>query len=186
MMRVAAPKGPLREIGIEGYNCHAAFDRPTEQLLIGTTLEFGLRGVDNLMAVVAQGLGNFDPNVLIEEYPVHQSRRAESSVDSTDSLANSTAARMSSSERAGNPLRICANDSPAASWLNTEVTNMRVPRMTGFPLQMAGSISMRSWYVMGFGTSPLVYNRCDADSHINRTKLEKALAAQGLLQAQNV
>src|SRR5208337_2324332 len=83
---------------------------------------------------------------LINEKPIHQSGRAASPIASTDCFANSMAALMSSSASPGKPSRIASKDSPAASWLKIDVTRMRVPRMTGLPLQTAGSISIRSWY----------------------------------------
>jgi len=86
----------------------------------------------------------------INEEAVHQSRRGESSVDSTESLANSRAARIAWSVRPGKPARIESKDSPAASWLRMEVTRMRVPRITGLLLQIrGGSISIWSWYSVG-------------------------------------
>src|SRR5947208_1915565 len=122
IMEFAGPVRPFGEVLIEGHNRQPPPDGPAENLLILVPFETRFAGVNHLMSVPAQSVGNFDSDVLVEEETVHQSRKEVSSVDSTDSLANSIAARISSSVSPGKPFRIASTDSPAASWLKMEVT----------------------------------------------------------------
>src|SRR5438552_2885421 len=115
VVRLSAPVRSFGKIRVKGHYRQFAFNSSTENFVIFVLCEPQFTGVKNLVSVPPERICDFDSKVLVEEQAMHQSRSDVSSVDSTDSFANSIAARTSSSVRPGKPLRITSGDSPAAS-----------------------------------------------------------------------
>lgn len=91
--------------------------------------------------------------ILVEEYSHGIEKRRRSRC-----AAKASAALISSAVKSGKSARISSSDIPPARYSRISVTVIRVPRITGLPLRMPGSITIRARSPFTVTALPVVHH----------------------------
>jgi hypothetical protein len=147
------PRGKSSEIGeiqvLRDQEARISL-RSIPNLKVASASEILFSNSVNVVVETRQDSGQTNRKVLVEFDP-HRTCGVEGTgrSSSAEAAAKAIAACTSSVFRAGKSARISSVVSPAARLANTVRRVTRVPRKTGSPPQICGSLTILSWWFIG-------------------------------------